>query len=100
MNEQDHLKTLSEIKQLMERSSRFLSLSGLSSICIGIYALVGAAVGYWYLQDQSLDLNSYFKQFEIASEESTHSITVFNNRRLVGFTAVHSKHLPIYPTAG
>ncbi|MBK7360080.1 MAG: hypothetical protein WAT16_13855 [Saprospiraceae bacterium] len=77
MNEQDHLKTLSEIKQLMERSSRFLSLSGLSSICIGIYALVGAAVGYWYLQDQSLDLNSYFKQFASASEESTHSITVF-----------------------
>lgn len=38
-----HLDTLQDIKQMMERSSRFISLSGLSGIGAGICAL-GAAV--------------------------------------------------------
>lgn len=37
-----HLDTLKDIKQMMERSSRFISLSGLSGIAAGICALVGA----------------------------------------------------------
>ena len=45
--EQDYLKDISEIKDLMNRSSRFISLSGLSGILAGIYALIGAAVAYW-----------------------------------------------------
>lgn len=43
------LETLSEIRQLMERSSRFISLSGLSGVFAGIYALIGAFVAYSYL---------------------------------------------------
>lgn len=43
------LQTLSEIKDLMERSSRFVSLSGLSGVCAGLYALVGAFIAYRYL---------------------------------------------------
>lgn len=49
MSEQDYLKDISEIKTLMNRSSRFISLSGLSGIFAGIYAIVGAAVAYVYL---------------------------------------------------
>ncbi|MDB5209516.1 MAG: hypothetical protein JWQ30_343 [Sediminibacterium sp.] len=37
-----HLDTLQDIKQMMERSSRFISLSGLSGIGAGICALGGA----------------------------------------------------------
>lgn len=37
-----HLDTLQDIKQMMERSSRFISLSGLSGIGAGVCALVGA----------------------------------------------------------
>ena len=48
MSEQDYLKDISEIKNLMNRSSRFISLSGLSGIFAGIYALVGAGVAYIY----------------------------------------------------
>lgn len=48
MSEQDYLKEISEIKNLMNRSSRFISLSGLSGIFAGIYALVGAGVAYLY----------------------------------------------------
>src|SRR6266581_4690599 len=43
MNEQSrHLDTLRDIKKMMERSSRFISLSGLSGITAGACALVGA----------------------------------------------------------
>lgn len=43
-----HLQDLSEIRSLMERSSRFISLSGLSGVWAGVSALVGAASIYWY----------------------------------------------------
>src|SRR6188474_2933759 len=39
---QQPLETLQDIKRLMERSSRFISLSGLSGIAAGICALAGA----------------------------------------------------------
>lgn len=43
MSDQNHhLDTLHDIKQMMERSSRFISLSGLSGIAAGICALIGA----------------------------------------------------------
>lgn len=48
MSEQDYLKDISEIKNLMNRSSRFISLSGLSGIFAGIYAIIGAAVAYFF----------------------------------------------------
>lgn len=47
--ESSPIETLSEIRQLMERSSRFISLSGLSGVFAGIYALVGAFIAYQYL---------------------------------------------------
>ncbi|MBC7921208.1 MAG: hypothetical protein H7Z75_08960, partial [Ferruginibacter sp.] len=43
------LEELREIRSLMERSSRFISLSGLSGIFAGVFALIGAGVAYWYL---------------------------------------------------
>lgn len=51
MNErQHHLEQLAEIRSIMERSSRFISLSGLSGVAAGVVALVGAGVVYWYLE--------------------------------------------------
>ncbi|WP_080056989.1 hypothetical protein [Spirosoma aerolatum] len=46
----EHLQTLSEIRLLMERSSKFLSLSGLSGVSAGVIALGGAAVVYTRLR--------------------------------------------------
>lgn len=40
------LSELKEIREIMNKSSRFLSLSGLSGILIGIYALIGAFVAW------------------------------------------------------
>jgi hypothetical protein len=48
MGEKDYLKDISEIKNLMDRSSRFISLSGLSGIFAGIYAIIGATIAFVY----------------------------------------------------
>ncbi|MCT4697637.1 hypothetical protein [Tenacibaculum haliotis] len=53
MNSQDYLKDISEIKNLMNKSSRFISLSGLSGIMAGIYALIGSAFAYWLVNNHS-----------------------------------------------
>lgn len=44
--EKDYRKDISEIRNMMERSSRFISLSGLSGILAGIYALVAAFIAF------------------------------------------------------
>lgn len=40
---------LAEIKSMMERSTRFLSLSGLAGVLAGIYAFVGAGIAYYWI---------------------------------------------------
>lgn len=46
---EDHLEQLAQIRTIMERSTRFLSLSGLAGVSTGIIALAGAAVAWMYL---------------------------------------------------
>lgn len=50
-----YLEDLSEIKNMMQKSSQFLSLSGLAGVLAGIYALVGAYFAY-----NLLILNEYY----------------------------------------
>lgn len=45
----EHLQNLAEIRSLMERSTRFISLSGLTGVAAGVFALLGAAAVYLYL---------------------------------------------------
>lgn len=47
--QQEQLEAIREIRSLMERSSRFLSLSGLSGVIIGLLALAGVAAAYVFL---------------------------------------------------
>ena len=56
----EHLENLSEIRSLMERSSRFISLSGLSGVAAGIFALLGAAVVYIYLDMVPFDHKKFY----------------------------------------
>ena len=74
--EQDHLKTLTEIKSLMEQSSRFLSLSGLSGIFAGIFALLGASVAYFYMDIGFLD-DRYYDQAIIDARLNLNFILFF-----------------------
>src|SRR5690606_2246949 len=39
-------KEIGQIRSMMERSSKVLSISGLSGVLIGIYAIIGAAGAY------------------------------------------------------
>ncbi|WP_217447614.1 hypothetical protein [Maribellus comscasis] len=56
---ENYLAEIKEIRKMMEESSRFLSLSGLSGILIGIYALLGAFVAYQLIYtSQSFDIYS------------------------------------------
>ncbi|MGH2553668.1 MAG: hypothetical protein ACRDEB_08120 [Chitinophagaceae bacterium] len=48
---EDTLRDLKDIRRIMERSSRFISLSGLSGIAAGIFALAGALIGRSILKD-------------------------------------------------
>ncbi|MGV3503248.1 MAG: hypothetical protein ACO1O1_06035 [Adhaeribacter sp.] len=52
--EQDQLATLQEIRNIMERSTRFISLSGLSGIVAGIVALCGVAAVKWHFHSHPL----------------------------------------------
>jgi hypothetical protein len=57
MEEKEIQDELASIRSLMERSSKFISLSGLSGILAGIYALIGAAVAYTVIYDSGPKFN-------------------------------------------
>jgi hypothetical protein len=45
----EYEKDLSSIRTMMERSVKFISLSGLAGVLAGIYALIGAAIAYFMI---------------------------------------------------
>ncbi len=65
--EQEHLKTLTDIRSMMEKSSRFISLSGLSGIFAGLFALLGAAGAYIYLNIGILSPEYYLQGYSGSS---------------------------------
>lgn len=44
--EQDYIRDIAQIRTIMERSSKFLSLAGWAGIMAGLYALAGAYIAY------------------------------------------------------
>ncbi len=54
---QKYIEDLNEIRSLMERSSRFISLSGLSGVFAGIWALAGAFTAHIVIGKSSYILN-------------------------------------------
>jgi hypothetical protein len=48
--EKDYIRDITEIRTMMERSSKFLSLSGWAGIMAGIYALVGAYIAFHFFE--------------------------------------------------
>ncbi|WP_315823523.1 hypothetical protein [Paraflavitalea speifideaquila] len=45
---QHYIEDIAEMRSMMERSSKFLYLSGLSGVMAGIYALAGAFMAYQF----------------------------------------------------
>ena len=62
-NKNDQLDALQDIRQMMKKSSKFLSLSGLSGVFAGIYALIGAYLGMsvidYYIKNSDYSKNAY-----------------------------------------
>ena len=52
VNEKDYIQDLKEIKDLMDRSSKFRSLNGLSGVLAGIFSLIGAYLVFQYVYSQ------------------------------------------------
>jgi len=81
MDEQKQsLETLQDIKRMMERSSRFISLSGLSGISAGICALIGAwfSVDYVYgRKDYIIDQDAAIAQAAANDYSIIFNITLF-----------------------
>lgn len=68
-SEEKYIKDITEIRSMMERSTKFLSLTGLSGIMAGIYALVGAYIAHrlFYSDNNSVLFNSIDRR-EMATE--------------------------------
>jgi predicted lysophospholipase L1 biosynthesis ABC-type transport system permease subunit len=52
-----YLNDLAEIRSMMERSSRFISLSGLTGVMAGLYALTGAGIAWYLLNREGVGLD-------------------------------------------
>ena len=63
-----HLETLGEIRNLMEQSTRFLSLSGLSGVWAGFCALVGAFLANQRLNGRTGGGYTDFQNLRVAVE--------------------------------
>lgn len=59
MENEKYLNDISEIKNLMNKSSRFISLSGLSGILAGVYALIGAWFAYKTIYFDTSTMGAY-----------------------------------------
>jgi len=60
-NDSTSLEDIKAIRKIMEESSRFLSLSGLSGIFAGVTAIAGALVAYFFILDKgSTGFDDYF----------------------------------------
>mgnify|MGYP006131644227 FL=1 len=57
MSNEKHIEDLKEIRSLMEKSTRFLSLSGWSGIMAGVYALIGTFIAHKYANSDHFYLN-------------------------------------------
>jgi hypothetical protein len=75
----EHLQTLTEIRGLMERSTKFLTLSGLSGVSAGVIALGGALAAYLRLR------KGWFTYFDSGHYQT---LTPMSQRELTNFLFV------------
>jgi len=103
---QKHQEDLSHIRSMMERSSRFISLSGLSGVFAGLSALIGGLYAYEMLEKNKLSYsegNSNLQNGTFVNELFFIAIIVLISAFTFGiyFTIRKSRkyHLPIWTSA-
>ncbi len=97
MNEpQNPQKDLSDIRAMMERSTKILSLSGLAGVTIGLVAIAGALLARWMIKKCS---NEEIQLYLIADAGAilaiAISLAVFFSARMA-----KKKGMPVWTTAG
>ena len=71
-NHSQSIEDIKAIRKIMEESSRFISLSGLSGIFAGITAIIGALVAWFFILDHgSIHYDEYFRSL---SEKETFTL--------------------------
>jgi len=73
MNQDDVLKDLSHIRSLMEKSTKFISISGLSGILAGVYTLLAVSFLFWKLKIHWLRFGS---SHTMLYPESAHPVRI------------------------
>lgn len=63
MDNEKYLAQLHEIQNMMQKSSKFLSLSGLSGILAGIYALIGSGIVFFMEKDFAYPIRFDSREF-------------------------------------
>ncbi|MFT4601247.1 MAG: hypothetical protein ACI857_001425 [Arenicella sp.] len=77
MNKIDPVEDLAEIRKMMEGSSKFISLSGLSGVFAGLTALVGAGAAWMVIDDFNKRFVHYTFSSSIKEEYQTLNNTLF-----------------------
>ncbi|MBU3660792.1 MAG: hypothetical protein FGM14_13020 [Flavobacteriales bacterium] len=72
-----HLEALVEIRAMMEKSTKFISLSGLSGVAAGVFGLIGAIAAYIYLEIDFSSDNYYDYAYRNDGTPDTNFFTFF-----------------------
>lgn len=54
METRNYQEDLQHIRKMMEKSSRFISLSGMAGVYAGVFALVGVGYVFWVFQENGI----------------------------------------------
>jgi len=65
--QEEYLADLEHIKDMMNRSSRFISLSGMSGVSAGVFALIGAFLAHQTIYSRVVDLG--YRQVTLVYEK-------------------------------
>lgn len=102
MNKEEQLNALSDIRNMMDRSSRFISLSGLSGVFAGIVALIGAYLAQQHLHDYQNGAYGYgvASELQLESKLITIAILILLIALIGGFAFTYrqarKKQIPIW----
>lgn len=81
MENEKYLNDISEIKNMMNQSSRFISLSGLSGVLAGIYSLIGAWLAYKTIYFDMTSMGNYRNL--IISQDSINKLFIIASTVLI-----------------
>jgi hypothetical protein len=87
-NENEHLKALSEIRDMMEQSTRFLSLSGLSGVFAGIFAIIGSVSAFIFLNTDAFNENYYLNAYSSRPSGLSYNLFFILDALVVLFLAI------------